>query len=401
MLMQVLSQFRRRPIPALAVILFAVVISFALGGLQRSNDEERASYEAAYEMIPITFTVTNFRGQESTMVQGWIADIFIGTGVMEPTLDEFVDELRVELTHDIDGAYAGYELSGITSAVTAPLLDSACGGKVTWFDGYDESIFKRTFEEDDLLCVVSQSLYETLESGKKEIRLEFNAGSWNSLTGYDTVSRKLTIVGTYASVKPEYTIYCPYGVVRRLKAELGDSSTYVTGVTGILKDNRRLEEFRTAAANWFGEINPEGEETPWGKYGYEYYLYALDINDNVLQRVTRNYQISMVINRLSFALVFAFCTAAGFLIGFLLIRSRKREIGLMRTVGSSNVQIWLGYSIEQLLCAAAGIVIGGALMGFNAPKQLALFALVYFIGLSAAMIVFLNRNLLFSMKEEE
>ncbi len=402
MRIQIFSQFRRRPLPALAVLLFAVVISFALCGLQRSNDAERASYEEAFETTPIAFTVTDFTGQPSQDIRVWIAELFVGLGNIEPFLDEYVTQLRMEMTMYIDGTYADYTLSGITSAITAPLLDSACGGEVTWFDGYDERIFERKLEDGDLLCVIPDTLYETLEPGAKEIELSFATESWNSLTGHSYVSLTLTIAGTYSSAKQEFMIYCPYGVVRRRLAEQDKLSvSYVESVSGIVKDNSQLEEFRATAANWFGEVNPEGKETPWGKYGYEYYLHALDIDDSVLQRLSHNYQISIFINKMSSMFVLAFCTAAGFFIGFLLIRARKREIGLMRTLGGSNFHIYLGFVAEQLLCVGAGIALGGALMEFNAPQQLALFALVYFVGLSAALVVFLNKNLLSGMKEDE
>lgn len=412
MLTHLISQFRRRPLPALAVILFAVVISFALGGLQQSNDAERESYETIYETTPVTFAVTDLYGEDSGpygddvgWIRSWITDTFTGTGVSEPYLAEYVTDLKMELTKYISkGEYSGYTLSGITSAATAPLLDSACGAQVTWFDGYDES----SIEKDEFICVIPQSLYETLGPDTKELKLVFYfpqyQGRIDPITGEveeKAIYRTFSIAGTYESIKREYSIYCPFIKVRRIYSELEDDNIYVSSIKGSLKDNYRLEEFKAAAANWFAEPNPTGEKTPWGRWGYEYYLYALDIKDTVLQRVTHNYQISMVINRLSFALVFAFSAAAGFFIGFLLIRSRKREIGLMRTLGSSNARICLGFAAEQLLCVAAGILLGGALMDFNAPRQLALFALVYFIGLSAALIVFLHRNLISTMKEDE
>lgn len=409
MLMQIISQFRRRPVPALAVVLFAVVISFALGGLQRSNDTERESYENTFQTTPVSFSVTDLYGEDinsiADPIRGWIADTFTGAGVSEPYLVEYVADLKMELSWHIDGELSGYSLTGITSAATAPLLDSDCGGKVTWFDGYDESILERTFEDGDLFCVIPDTLYETLEPGTQELKVEFTDHSQGEflLDGsyrYKMIHRKLVIAGTYESLKQEYTIYCPFGVARRVLSELG-KPTDVTSISGLLKDNYRLEEFRTVAASWFAEPNSTGEKTLWNRWGWEYYLYALDIDDTVLQRVTRNYQISIFINEMSSMLVLAFCTAAGFMIGFLLIRSRKREIGLMRTLGGSNFHIYLGFAAEQFLCIAAGIALGGALMDFNAPKQLALFALVYFVGLSAALSFFLNKNLLSGLKEDE
>lgn len=398
MLMQILSQFRRRPLPAVAVMLFAVVISLALGGLQRSNDAERQSYENTYNSMPVYVTVTNLYGQMSydLEIPGWIADVFLGKGVADPQLDVYLKELKMETRCQLTGQYLKYELSGITSHKASDQTDPDCGAAVTYFDGYDESFFAT----DARCCLVPEEFYAN-EVNQETRELTVVARGYSEIE-HKTVEAKrtLTVVGTYRSNRTDATIFCPYvvvdGVLRELAADRKTSS-----ISGVLKDNSMLEEFKEAVGRWFAEPNPTGEQTPWGRLGNKYYLYAMDIQDEVLERVTRSYAASIFINEASALLVLAFSAAAGFLIGFLLIRSRKREIGLMRTVGSSNVKIYLGYSAEQLLCMAAGIALGGALMEFNAPRQLALFALVYFVGLSAAMLIFLNNNLLFSMKEEE
>ena len=397
MLTQIISQFRHKPLPAVAVVLFAVVISFALGGLQRSNNAELESYENAFDNTPVYVTVTNLYGQMGydLKIPGWIADIFLGRSVADPQLDGYLKDLEMETRYRLDDPYIKYDLSGITSHKAVSQTDPERGAVVTYFEGYDESFFAT----DARCCLVPEEFYESeVDHETNQLTVSMTYADPTTYTVI-TTTRTLTVVGTYRTKGKDLEIFCPYVVVDGALRELG-ADRKTSNIKGVLKDNSMLEEFKEAAVRWFAEPNPTGEQTPWGRFGNEYYLYAMDIQDEVLERATRNYQISIFINKMSSMLVLAFCTAAGFLIGFLLIRSRKREIGLMRTLGGSNFHIYLGFVAEQLMCLTAGIALGGALMNFNAPKQLALFALVYFVGLSAALIVFLHKNLLSSMKED-
>ena len=109
----------------------------------------------------------------------------------------------------------------------------------------------------------------------------------------------------------------------------------------------------------------------------------------------------MIVNRLSSALVFLMSALAGFLTGFLVIRSRKREIALMRTLGCSGRRICAEFASEQLACLFVGVLLGGSYALWRPLWKLALFAAINFAGLSTALIVFLNINLLSAMKEDE
>ena len=109
----------------------------------------------------------------------------------------------------------------------------------------------------------------------------------------------------------------------------------------------------------------------------------------------------MRVNELVTLLVFIASALAGFLVGFLVIRSRKREITLMRTLGCSNTRIYEEFALEQLICILCGVLLGGGYTGWQPLWKLAVFVVVNFAGLSTALIVFLNLNLLSTMKEEE
>ena len=84
-----------------------------------------------------------------------------------------------------------------------------------------------------------------------------------------------------------------------------------------------------------------------------------------------------------------------------MIRSRKREIALMRTLGTSNRIVCMELEIEQILCVAAGVIIGGSYSLWEPLGQLCLFAGIYIAGLTAALLVFIRANLLATMKEDE
>ena len=131
-----------------------------------------------------------------------------------------------------------------------------------------------------------------------------------------------------------------------------------------------------------------------------FYL-ALDINDYQLTQADLTLRNSMRVNELVTLLVFVASAVAGFLVGFLMIRTRKREITLMRTLGCSNGRIYVEFAWEQLLCILLGVLIGGGYTMWQPMWKLALFVVVMFVGLSAALIVFLNNNLLTTAKEEE
>ena len=179
--------------------------------------------------------------------------------------------------------------------------------------------------------------------------------------------------------------------------------TCVSYLGATLANSLDIEKLREVRAKWFAEPNPTGEQIPWeGEEAYaEYYLYALDIEDSLLRTLESNMKNSIFLNKFASVIVFILSAGAGFLTGFLIIRSRKREITLMRTVGESNREVYLNFALEQMACALVGIAFGGAYNMWNPIGQLLIFAVVYYVGLSVALAIFLSKNLLATIKEDE
>ena len=84
-----------------------------------------------------------------------------------------------------------------------------------------------------------------------------------------------------------------------------------------------------------------------------------------------------------------------------MIRSRKKEIALMRTMGTGNLAVFFGMLFEQMACVLLGAAIGGAFSLWQPIQRIGLFVGIYAVGLMIALVVFMSTNLLSSLKEDE
>ena len=73
----------------------------------------------------------------------------------------------------------------------------------------------------------------------------------------------------------------------------------------------------------------------------------------------------------------------------------------MRTMGASAAAIFAEFALEQVLCLAAGVLLGGSYFLWQPLDRLALFGGIYTAGLAIALVIFLRKNLLTTIKEDE
>ena len=410
MLRNIFRRYWREPLAYVAVLVFAAVLTVILCHLQRAHEAEQQSFHETYLSVPVYFSVTDLDGTRISSRQGispWVADMFFQKNKLQPNISQFVKDLKIRLEiSGIKGAVALDEensfesyvaileqaeyltLAGISSVRVAEELTPEFSGDIRWYEGYGQEIF----ETEELVCLVPEE-YEG-----DEVAVSFFYD--DTATGEKQVyTCTLSVIGRYTDLGNS-TVYCPYFVVNQIY-----NRTYQTkrirSISATLVNNNRLDELKSVAAYWFAEPNPLGESTEWGKFGYEYYPYALDINDRLLQELVDSMENSLTINRLASALIFAMSALAGFLTGYLVIRSRKREIALMRTLGCCDIGIYIEFALEQLLCLLLGVFLGGGYAIWQPLDRLLLFVVINFAGLSTALIVFLRANLLVSTKEDE
>ena len=397
MLQHILIRIRRRPLEAVAVLLFTAVIALVLCGLHKGNESAQLEYEEIYKTIDVRCTITNLTGDQSDHLSISATTYSLFTGRTEKMNDRFPDDLakyveNVQLTGSTEFIWNGeeYTLTGITSRGAKSALWPENGCTIQWNDGLDDAVFAG----NRAVCIIPEALAKKLEN----LELSTDAFPIDIAARYDyqtPYSGELEIVGVYYS-EDTTTIYCPWEAYAQINYSMG---TYPSAesVSAVLRNNKELEEFRALASQWFATPSPNAA----GRDEVNGFYLALDINDYQLTQADLTLRNSMRVNELVTLLVFIASAVAGFLVGFLMIRTRKREITLMRTLGCSNGRIYVEFSLEQLVGIVLGVAFGGAYTNWQPMDKLALFAVVMFVGLSAALIVFLNNNLLTTAKEED
>ena len=442
-----LRTIKRAPIRATAVLLFAVIISVIICALQASNDEEMRNYEEACQSVPITVTVTGLAltDNEDCAINSWVLDLFTGENSVvvldlssasnedeemeliisgnapssEISFAEYVKDIQIMMFHMIDKVndkiFKNPRLIGITSLSCDKQLLPEYGCEIKWYEGYDE----RIFEGDEPVCLIPEEMANPryYDNGEGEAILDFNSIVRGDITFIDgapvltyeehNYQCSLKIVGTYTAGDGK-SIYCPFTIIKQLYGELNESMN-VYSISATLADNSRLEEFRELASSLFTDPSQAADTIPWGghlynrseHYFHEYYDNAIDIADENLLDLSVILEGSIKFNRTVTVFVVILSVISGFLVGFLMIRRRKREIMLMRMVGESNFRVYCGFAIEQMLCIILGIALGGAYYKWNPINNLAIFAVTYFISLTLALVIFMSKKLIKNVKEDE
>lgn len=389
----VLIHIRRKPLVYVAMFLFAAIISLTLCSLHSGNDVALAQYNDIYYKIDVRCTVTNLAGDQSDRldIPSGIIHLFTGiTGYGGSDLAELLEDVQMKGSVEILWNNETYTLTGITSTDIEPKLWPENGCTVFWNENVDSNFWSG----DKLECIIPQELQKKMLDAAvfSEYFPVHISAAYSREKEYDG---DLKILGTYQGSN-DRIIYCPWNTYIYILNSIGRSET-ADAIFATLGNNSNLQLLRETASLYFAEPNPRniGLETD-GKY-----YYALDINDSQLVQAKTNLENSMTVNRIAAMLVFALSAVAGSFVGVLIIRSRKKEIILMRTIGAPSWRIFLGFVMEQLIFVMIGAIAGGAKFEWNPVGWLVIFVCVYCIGLSVALFIMLRKKLLTTMKEDE
>ena len=85
MIIKTMKSLKRAPVRAVAVLLFAAVITMIICALQASNEAELRNYEEAYQAVPVTVTVTDPMGNNTdpSSIKPWVLDLLTGESTVE------------------------------------------------------------------------------------------------------------------------------------------------------------------------------------------------------------------------------------------------------------------------------------------------------------------------------
>jgi len=205
---------------------------------------------------------------------------------------------------------------------------------ITWQEGYDIT----ALEGDARVCLAPRSL--ELELG-------------------ETVT--LLLGGEYRKLHMELTVVGLYGKEYRSADELDVYYCPLTAMEDFLRENQQeitynILEMELQKLDRLGDF-----KTQMTELGLEKGSARLTVNDALLQQVTAKFRQHIRLLNTLLPVLLTIVAGIGFGLSFLLLRGRKREAAVLRSLGTRRMQVFGMFLSETTLQALLGTLLGGGL----------------------------------------
>lgn len=223
-------------------------------------------------------------------------------------------------------------------------------GNITYFDGYDASLFS----SEEPVCLVPQTRMEQrgFQPGDKLYVQFFTVGN-NAQSIYPGIEMDLTIAGTYGE-PAGMGMVCPYKLIRQAiqesKLNLWPSQASLT-----IPDPENLNAVKALLQEL--EIEPVNA----GLSTYATHAKTVTINDSTYIGTAEPTQRTLSLLRSLYPVVFAAVALIALLASYLLMQSRREEIALQRSMGAGRGRIFAVFFAESACLCLAGAVLAALL----------------------------------------
>ena len=370
----------RSPAKHICAALVSLVLAGLLSFLSVYRARQEAKLDEAIKSSEVLCVVTNTAGTQSTSLRmGWGAAQAV-TLEDRCRLPELVKDIRMtkELKADLyfDGEDGPVLIGGelALTALTRPEgigeLDPALGGSVTLF-------YEDFYSSEEPLLLVSEEVWDNL-NGKTAVCGTVTDPQVDKKLFPDEPQKgvgeaEFTVAGYYSGRGS--AVFMPFEAGERIVDRITGWRT-VDSLAFLAADNRRLDELKEAASEFFGPVIPNGVS---GEYRFAITVHDEDLNSTV-EALSRNIARTDTLIPIALALTLA----AGFLIGFISTRYEKNTYALSRSAGMTKRRLLISALIEQLILPFAACVIAGA--AFRAPLPALAVLGLYSVGCFIAVI---------------
>jgi len=273
-----------------------------------------------------------------------------------------VRRLRATISETRDSII--WPLIGITRIEAHDALASADGVEISFFDGFDESMF----EADENVCIVSEDVLPWVTDGILTVETLSRTGA-----GAELIAAELVVAGT-VSGKEDSVVFAPFLTVSGLGVESDGQRPHTERIRAVIADNRDLVEFKQSAMRTFMEV---------GVF-FNIRTFSMTIFDGEFYDITESLMQTIFFIDVATPFVYLIAICVGFVTSFLLTRRRKAEFAILRSVGVNKFKLFLGTAFEQAVLCAAGVAIGCALFtltwGYVFIERPAVFLACYIAG---------------------
>jgi hypothetical protein len=360
-----LRQLFRRKLRSLVVLVVSLVIVLFLNVYTNTIYRHRQTLDELHANIEVTGYITDLDGN----IDGLRIERKIITG-LENTgfIRDGIYTLRV---FGKVGTWQDGDISRLTDYTRNPSMlvgvndVTALPQQPEFMDGYDEKLFG----SEEKVCLVSEdfladhSLFVGAEVNYTALDIKKYPAESESDISRHTVSLK--IVGVYKSYVTPAPIYCPLEIANDVSRGIGKPVEF-SSANFLLQNTQDLNRFRDTLME-FGFVS-RGAGSVSGSQELSF-----TINDRLLKNATAPVQDYIDFSRALYPVIYLFCAGIGFLVSYLLIRVRKPEFAIMRSLGTSRTVSFFTFFVEQgilcLLGTALGLVISVLMTGQFSVSQ--------------------------------
>ena len=231
-----------------------------------------------------------------------------------------------------------------------------------YLDGYDNEIFSSSKK----VCIVSEEFLQNtgFELGSEVQFAVAENPDLDSLRRGETNSQGLVtmeIVGVYPG-SDRAPVYYPWATSTELYQELDLPLTW-DRARFTLQNTEDLEDFKAYLKNLRFVSPYEIGSNPNPRQDRLGFI----INDAILVNATASVKSYIDFMTVLYPVIYLLCAGIGFWVSYLLVRLRKPEFAIMRSLGASRTVSFMSFFIQQtLLCvlgAALGLVLTQTLAG--------------------------------------
>lgn len=260
-----------------------------------------------------------------------------------------LDSQKVAVENGAYGFYGESELYGIEYPQEF-LSQRNIQGELTFFDGWDESVFRQGWNDwqsrDATVyrvypAVISQELYDMLQMEEGDLlRVGIEIAKPGNSMQTEIVTTDLTVVGTHPG-----NVAAVLFPVNSLRAVNGVDMKYDRVILTVdPAKNRQLDEFRTKVS----DIITRGGSVPLSAIYWDQELrQAIAPMEQVISFMKALYPVTLGLS---------FIVAAG--IAVLLSLLSAKEAAILRVLGNSTMRCRVILCLQTVLVCAVGLVIG-------------------------------------------
>ena len=306
----------------LAAVAAVAALTFFLSVFTSSIQSSREQLERIYEVTTVTARVAGFNSGVNASIKEELYRAILDSG--------FIKKHWALIQNKTEGQDL---LRALNSTALVPDLEG-WEPYINWQEGYDITVL----EGNERVCLAPRSL--ELEPGET-VTLPLGGE-------YRKLQIELTVVGLYGeeyrSADEQDVYYCPLTAMEDFLREKEQEITY------------NLMEMELQKLDKLGEFKAQMTEL-----GLEKGSARLTVNDALLQQVTAKFRQHIRLLNTLLPVLLAIVAGIGFGLSFLLLRGRKREAAVLRSLGTRRGQVFGMFLCETALQALLGTLLGGGL----------------------------------------